>query len=61
MVECLNVRGFDENMSRVLSKARLNERPKQFILTKMFRCIKSHFFSFVNDVRGVYRSAKIFF
>lgn len=61
MMHCLKVRGFDTNMSRLLAKSRLNETSSQFILTKMFRSLKSHFFSAVNDVKGLFRSAKIFF
>lgn len=61
MVNCLKVRGFDTNLARMLSKARLIEPSTQFALTKLFRSVKSHFFSFFNDLRGIYRSAKIFF
>ncbi|MBE6422430.1 hypothetical protein [Succinivibrio dextrinosolvens] len=61
MVHCLKVRGFDSNLAKLLAKARLSETSDQFILTKMFRSVKSHFFSIVNDIKGVFRSAKIFF
>lgn len=61
MVHCLKVRGFDSKMAKLLAKARLNETRDQFILTKMFRSIKSHFFSALNDIKGVFRAARIFF
>ena len=61
MMHCLKVRGFDTNMSRLLVKTRLSETSTQFILTKMFRSVKSRFFSALNDIKGVFRSVKIFF
>ncbi len=61
MMRCLQLRGFDTNMSRLLTNARLTESSSLFTFTKMIRSVKSHFFSAVNDIRGIYRSAKIFF
>lgn len=61
MVHCLKVRGFDVNTSRLLSKARLNERPNQFILTKLYRGLKERFFSIGSDIRGIFRSVRNFF